>query len=431
MVRGISLSILNTLDGSTIEQTCPRLPVRIGRNSLNDVCLPLQFVSQFHAVIEYHDDRLLLHDLGSTNGTVLRNKVQVPANGYYALAECNYEFCIHPFVIRVKPIEPVVAVEDVEDDLENDVSSSRTLLMLPLVEGTSAPVPEEFASLYQAYRGAWTSLHEAIEGSVGRTKGPDREALLVALARAYPGLLHEPEYRALSERSQEASRSGGESRLAAAALAQVRQVAANYLPRQPLQSEADVQGFVAALQATLHVLFRCFLPLRDGHKQFETQMRLERGSRSWPGPQGLSVETAANVAELAIVLLDWKREDDSQAAAEGIFADIMIHQVALLNGVMEGVKTLLAELRPEAIEALAEKKQRGSLGLGPFRYKQLWDAYAERHQDLAEEERFAFELIFGPRFAAAYRRFHNAASLPSAGTGPGPTIPPPGPDDRE
>jgi predicted component of type VI protein secretion system len=84
---------------------------------------------------------------------------------------------------------------------------------------------------------------------------------------------------------------------------------------------------------------------------------------------------------------------------------------------MEGVKTLLAELQPAAIEALAEKKQRGSLGIGPFRYKQLWDAYAERHHDLAEEERFAFELIFGPRFAAAYRRFHQAASLPTATVG--------------
>jgi type VI secretion system protein ImpI len=101
----------------------------------------------------------------------------------------------------------------------------------------------------------------------------------------------------------------------------------------------------------------------------------------------------------------------------------MIHQVALLNGVMEGVKTLLAELSPEAIEALAERKQRGALGIGPFRYKQLWDAYTERHKDLAEEERFAFELIFGPRFAAAYKRFHNAASLPTGAHMSAPRMP--------
>ena len=406
MVRGVSLSVFNTVDGSIIEKTYARLPVRIGRNSLNDVCLPLQFVSQFHAVIEMHEDRLLLHDLGGTNGTVLRNQVHVPPNGYFALDECNYEFSIHPFVIRVTPVET-----EQPSSRRARALDEITHIMMP---GDSSPNPVQFASLYQAYRGAFAALQQAIAQSVQKTPAQDREAYLLSLARAYPGLAGEPEFRALSQQAQEHSVGADESRLGRTALAELRRLAARYLPpHQRLFTNEDIGSFVTEVMATLDVLFRCFLPLRDGHKQFETQMRLERGSRSWPGPQGLSVETATNVAELAYVLLDWTREDQAQAAAEGIFADIMIHQVALLNGVMEGVKTLLAELSPEAIEALAERKQRGALAIGPFRYKQLWDAYAERHKDLAEEERFAFELIFGPRFAAAYKRFHNAASLPT------------------
>jgi type VI secretion system protein ImpI len=428
VIRGISLSIHNTSDGTTIEKAFSRLPVRIGRNSLNDVCLPLNFVSQFHAVIELHEEQLLLLDLGSTNGTMLRNKVNVPPNGYFPLAECNYEFLILPFVIRVAPVEvdPGAAARRSHPPADEDVTG----IMVP---GVSSAVPEEFASLYQSFRGGWAALHDVITKSLARTHGPEREALLLSLARTYPALLHEPEFRALSAQSQDQNRA--ETRLAAAALAHLRALAARYLPpHQQIHSEEDVASFVLEVQATLDLLFRCFLPLRDGHKQFETQMKLEKGSRSWAGPQGPSVETATTVAELGSVLLDWRREDQAGDAVEGIFADIMIHQVALLNGVMEGVKTLLAELRPEAIEALADKKQRGNIGIGPFRYKQLWEAYAERHQDLAEEERFAFELIFGPRFAAAYRRFHNAASLP-AGTLPGGVMRvgggPVRPDDKE
>jgi type VI secretion system protein ImpI len=409
VIRGISLSVFNTIDRSTTEKTCARLPVRIGRNSLNDVCLALQFVSQFHAVIEIHEGRLLLHDLGSTNGTQLPNHGHVPPNGYFALDECNFEFAIHPFVIHVTPIE--IEQPSSRRSRSAEVAEEVTQIMMP---GETSPAPEQFASLYQSYRGAFAQLHQAIAQSVAKTPSHEREAYLVNLARAYPALATEPEFRALSKLTQEQGTGADESRLARAALAQLRRLSARYLPpHQRLFSDEDVESFIEEVISTLDVLFRCFLPLRDGHKQFETQMRLERGSRSWPGPQGLTVETATNVKELAHVLLDWTREDQAQAAAEGIFADIMIHQVALLNGVMEGVKTLLAELSPEAIEALAERKQRGALGIGPFRYKQLWDAYAERHKDLAEEERFAFELIFGPRFAAAYKRFHNAASLPT------------------
>src|SRR5207237_1071999 len=128
-------------------------------------------------------------------------------------------------------------------------------------------------------------------------------------------------------------------------------------------------GFLFALSSTLDVLFRCLVPLRDGFKQFETQLNIElthshRVSSSYTVlGNSLNVESARNEKEIAKVLLDWMREDSPHSDADAMFADLMIHQVALLNGVMAGVTSLLAELSPESIEGAAADPRRGRGGL--------------------------------------------------------------------
>src|SRR5690606_17239423 len=61
------------LDGTLAkEQTFSGLPIRIGRNALNDFELTSSTVSSFHARIDYEDGRLWLHDLNSRNGIFTR-----------------------------------------------------------------------------------------------------------------------------------------------------------------------------------------------------------------------------------------------------------------------------------------------------------------------------------------------------------------------
>jgi hypothetical protein len=77
----------------------------------------------------------------------------------------------------------------------------------------------------------------------------------------------------------------------------------------------------------------------------------------------------------------------------------------MLNGVMRGVRSLLAKLAPASIESeLGNPRRRTAMGsqLGPFRYKTLWELYAEIYGDFAEDEKQAFMLIFGPEFVHAY-----------------------------
>jgi type VI secretion system protein ImpI len=195
------------------------------------------------------------------------------------------------------------------------------------------------------------------------------------------------------------------------ALRGLMELLAAYMPNlEPPQTVDELAMFMQCLQDTLDVFLRGFVRLREGHRQFEAQMDIRRGDED--GRR--DVETATTPEELARVLLDF-REGSPEAPRdiEGVFADLMIHQVALLNGVMNGVKSLLGELSPAAIERNAEDPRRrggGGLQIGPFRYRQLWDLYCERHSDLADEEREAFGLIFGPDFARAYAAFRRAAT---------------------
>jgi type VI secretion system (T6SS) FHA protein len=133
------------------------------------------------------------------------------------------------------------------------------------------------------------------------------------------------------------------------------------------------------------------------------------------------VETAKEPRELAARILEWADEsNEGPRAIESTFAEVMVHQVAMLNGVMRGVRSLLAKLAPASIEAeLGNPRRRtaGGMQLGPFRYKTLWELYAEIYGDFAEDEKQAFMLIFGPEFVHAYTEL--AGDAAPAGAGPG------------
>ena len=79
----------------------------------------------------------------------------------------------------------------------------------------------------------------------------------------------------------------------------------------------------------------------------------------------------------------------------GVYADLMIHQVALINGLMEGVRGLLSRLSPQEIE-------RGVTAGWATRAAAVWKRYAEKHQQLTGEDQALTSVVFGPEFARAY-----------------------------
>ncbi len=57
-----------------LELTFERFPIRIGRNQLNDLHIDPPSISQSHATVDVRDRRIVVRDLGSTNGTIVNGK---------------------------------------------------------------------------------------------------------------------------------------------------------------------------------------------------------------------------------------------------------------------------------------------------------------------------------------------------------------------
>ncbi len=68
------------------------------------------------------------------------------------------------------------------------------------------------------------------------------------------------------------------------------------------------------------------------------------------------VATAKDAKELGNVLLGPSGGPDAPRQLYDIFVEVMSHQVALLNGVMEGVKTLLDQLSPRPSKRTSRRK---------------------------------------------------------------------------
>src|SRR5262249_4548159 len=142
------------------------------------------------------------------------------------------------------------------------------------------------------------------------------------------------------------------------------------------------------------------VPLFAGLDRFEQQMALrpDKGAADVPS----SARLPRVPREAARLLFDWSDTTDSSIrAVRTDLVDLTMHQIAVLNGVMRGVKVLLAELAPGTLDKAYEKKlaDRGFFGRLFGRLSastEKWNLYRERHSDLADEENERFRVIFGP-----------------------------------
>lgn len=410
MTLGLRLRVTNTADGTVLERTFERFPVRIGRNPLSDLQLDFPYVSQFHCTLELNGRQLLLRDLGSRNGTYLRSQGKIEANALVDLAVSNYEFAVSGLLFQAFPAE-IAAKAPQAVRMRGSTFAVDPATAAQLREeafGAGAEIKRELKPLIEAYRSAWAAVTERLQSKSQSLSAAQRAQLLQSLATEFPALAQEPDFRRIAQLVGVQLAGGGATggRDDAMALQAIKELAASYVPNKPLEGENDLVLFLAKLQGVVDVFFKAFIPLRDGYKQFQSKMELRRQptQRSLNPTAAVMVETATDSRQLAASVLDWRdQQNEGPRAIEGTFADLMIHQVALLDGIMRGVKSMLDELSPKSIEALAEKKKVG--GFGPFRFEKLWEVYRERHSDLADEEKEAFGLIFGPQFVQAYNQF--------------------------
>lgn len=376
-------------------------PVRVGRSELNDLPLPRAFVSSWHAVIQFDDASVSYVDLGSTNGTALdgaRLERNVPAP-----VSADSDLRIGKLRLRFgrggaapASVRPTTRFDQRVSELS--LPAARPVTPAPAaaldpaeherVEQALGNAAMDLDLLYASYRGAWEHLRGMVDQTLLGITGPARAALLAKLADKYGALLQEPQFRALRGEPdappQAAPRRNGPATDLVAAFGRA------YLPA-PLDpsNAAGAQELLARTAALLETFGKAYLELRKGYEEFGREMGVS------PVRSDNQVTRARDSRELLSYLLDLQAEGRT-AELQRAFADLMVHQVALLNGVVEGARAILLRLSPEEVDTGAPH------ALFHARASERWKSYGERWHALADEEEGISSALFGAEFARAY-----------------------------
>jgi type VI secretion system protein ImpI len=434
MGTGLHVEVTNRESNSTVnEQIFHDFPVRIGRDALAEVSLPFAFVTRWHAVLKVEDDAVLLWDLGSTNGTTVGSPpAKLPPHEKIDLRRHGMAFAIGPLDFSLETVETEAAPRS-RDRGGPVLSSTGNAPLHTHFEENAATraLAVEASALAQTLRNpvgevraARGRLRETLTAALRDHAAPARVELLHHLARELPELVAELDVAEIAS-SLDLGHGDIEGLRAvtdeALALEVLRELAAWYHTPHPLIGREAIVGFGQKIQDALDALFAGYVPLRNGMKTFAAEFEVAQKQSTGGGASSLF--QAQTPLELGVRALDWSDPLDGAHAFRSLFADVMIHNMSLIGGVMKGAAALIHELSPSALsEAFEEARKAGRTGIavGVFRYRELWRALERRHAEFAKEENETFKLLFGREFASTYDQFFSAATAESVTARPPP-----------
>lgn len=171
-------------------------------------------------------------------------------------------------------------------------------------------------------------------------------------------------------------------------------------------SGAELKGSPADPAATMQALGEAFRALVSGLRSvliarasIKGEFRIEQTIVRARGNNPLKFSAGDDDA-LAALLGIGRHVDMSPAAAIGeALRDIRSHELAVMGAMQYGVRALLTELEPTALQAAAD---RGGIGLPGQRRARAWTAFEKRHGQLTSALTDDFDSVFGKAFARAY-----------------------------
>ncbi|MEM9695949.1 MAG: type VI secretion system-associated FHA domain protein, partial [Myxococcota bacterium] len=402
-----------------------RFPVRIGRNQLNDLHIDRPYVSQFHASVELTGSQLLLKDLGSTNGTVYRG-VKLTRDQPVDITAAP-EIQIGPVMIRLKMMDqaqstppPSRSASILDIGTPNGAALLEKRKRAPAA-GHEDPFIRQLVPYIEQYRSSWANVYRLVYEHLTRLPPEVRQTYLKRILVEHPSVGTEADFQKVAQYYGVPSHEWGELTFADAAVASMTELHKQLAPGVPAPDDPQkMLRFARHLRDSMEVFLKTFVSLRDGYQEFETEvLRRERMERT-----GNQVGAAKDHRELGTVLFgpDANSEQNCQNLSD-VFVEVMTHQVAMLNGVMEGVKQLLDTLSPSQVELKYDQSGKKG-GLFSNKYEGLWQTYQTVHGDYQGEDKETFLIIFGPQFSRAYaattgEAFQSStAGVPPRGTHP-------------
>ena len=398
-----------------------RSPVRLGRNQLNDLVVNESFVSQWHGIIRFDGERAVYVDLGSTNGTAI-NGQRIHKNVEISLDETSD--------LRIGPVRLTFSRAELEKKQGTGAYGrhtvgaggepegfQRTLFMTvgqvqeqvqARQAGRQPPPPPSAAEMQQllqaaeqlkayndAYRKSCESMVQAVKHSLLQVSAANRTSFISEVIRRYPDIAREPALKKVL-------RTNGVEH---SCLDEIDP--AEWITRlttgdgkvPPIPGDQNTSAAMERVGAVLEVFGESFVELRKGYEQFGKDMAVNVVHEDTP------LRRLDNRTQLLRYLLDWNADANERVQElKRFFGDLGLHQVAVLNGVTEGVRNMLSLVSPQHLSGAQPNAiiKKGVLsGIFPWKSAGHWFEYAKRHAAMMEEDRFTKEM-FGRSFARAY-----------------------------
>ena len=397
--------------------------VLIGRDAASDLTLPdpNRMVSKQHALVERQEEAWSVTDLGSKNLTFLNERRLIPNQPVPIHDGDRLGIGDYSIAFRVVP-EPVPEPEP--EPYRGDVT-----MMMP---GLANPFDEDARALADVVgriaRGHAAELpgraDDALRDAVARafeSVGEDASGVLALVASTVQPV--DPTATAFAVPARR--RYGPPPTLTPLASPPASAPAVPPPPLPPPAEPAWAASFdpsppppAAARDASdgeAHAAAQAVDLLLDAAVRLsksQWQFRLEFLGQTVVDTPGTFALHTATPAEARAHLLDGRVPQDERnrrlALVEQAVEDVLVHQVAVLEGYREGVKDgverLLAELDPENLPE-DETEKRGVLGFSFGGRDRALERMERRYREIAAEHRSSFEKrLFRAAFVRAYLR---------------------------
>lgn len=387
---------------SVTEHEFSSSPIRIGRSPLNDIRLPYPFVSSWHAMIRFDEQQAHFFDLGSTNGTErdgqrLEPGEPVPIDGDVRLTIGDIDLVLER---SAAPRLRQGAMQSIGREAVGTIDTDDPLGIAGARQRGSNETKHLPASQVHRSIAALAPLHEELRRATLRFETALREHV----ERQPP---HLREYAEVSFRREFGS-SGTPTALSAERVTRFAQLLVPELP--PPTSDEEADAFMRSVRDVLETCVKGVLELRRGRDRFGVEMRVR------PPMGDTELDAVNDVRTFLHHLLDWRSGGPERSRElSGTFADAMLHNVAVLNGVVAGSRSMLASLDPDEIERQSPRRL-------ATRSAARWREFVRRHQALMSEQGTLSDFLFGPEFVQAYERIGSSPEPePRAPSNPAPS----------